>query len=465
MASAAAVTPAKALPSLPEAVLHTLFGSTWFGGGAALWNLFAPAAHARPASTARTHAPAPVRSPLPHQLGYDDGEDEAKISVRLHNMPHGARVSSSASGATLHVDTGKGAKAHAGAAPAVTGHARMDGDGNIERVVSGTAPAAAPPAATAPAAAAPAAPQPVSAAVSDFNKLKARFANAITPQEEVQELQARGLTAWLDKDGMTVKVLEDRHGIPYQVEHAPARPKDLGKDEIFLPKTKAQIADPDDAKIVSLDMGKIYKSLLYDTDKSSKATEVVGKFFDDKVPFIPEEGRPDSGVNPYHGTFYSPGASPKIDGHAKPGAHHHTTADFGSLNAIYFNPNAAVYTDDKHVSYISPALSLLHEIDHAVGYNRNPLGNKVLSAAYLPDSTNLTDLEEERVITGVSVAEANKIMLEQNFTTAQIKEADDVLNFKAGNNLEDDTAAALGEPQRNSHAGAWKIVDDPTDHS
>jgi hypothetical protein len=126
MASAAAVTSANTLPSLPEAVLHTLFGSTWFGGGAALWNLFAPAAHARPASTARTHAPAPVHSPLPHQLGYDDSEDEAKISVRLRNMPHGARVSSSASGATLHVDTGKGAKAHAGGARSTAGDPALE---------------------------------------------------------------------------------------------------------------------------------------------------------------------------------------------------------------------------------------------------------------------------------------------------------------------------------------------------
>jgi hypothetical protein len=117
MATAAAATPANVLPSLPEAVLHTLFGSTWFGGD----DLFAPASHARPAHAAKVHAPTPVRSPLPHQLGYDDGEDEAHVHVRLHNMPSGARVSSSASGATLHIDTGKGAKTHAGSTPSRTG--------------------------------------------------------------------------------------------------------------------------------------------------------------------------------------------------------------------------------------------------------------------------------------------------------------------------------------------------------
>jgi hypothetical protein len=117
MATAAAATPANVLPNLPEAVLHTLFGGTWFGGG----ELLAPASHARPAHAPKVHAPTPVRSPLPHQLGYDDGEDEAHVHVRLHNMPSGARVSSSTSGATLHIDTGKGAKTHAGSTPSGTG--------------------------------------------------------------------------------------------------------------------------------------------------------------------------------------------------------------------------------------------------------------------------------------------------------------------------------------------------------
>ena len=112
----ATAAPATASPSLPEAVLHTLFGSTWFGGD----GLFAPASHARPAHAAKVHAPTQVRSPLPHQLGYDDGEDEAHVHVRLHNMPSGARVRSSASGATLHIDTGKGAKTHAGSTPSRT---------------------------------------------------------------------------------------------------------------------------------------------------------------------------------------------------------------------------------------------------------------------------------------------------------------------------------------------------------
>jgi hypothetical protein len=121
MASDAAATHPKTLPSLPESALHTSFGGTWFDGVAAPWNLFEPASQARLASAAKVHAPAAVRSPLPHQLGYDDGEDEAHVHVRLHNMPSGARVRSSASGATLHIDAGKGAKTHAGSTHSGTG--------------------------------------------------------------------------------------------------------------------------------------------------------------------------------------------------------------------------------------------------------------------------------------------------------------------------------------------------------
>lgn len=109
MASGTAAMPAKALPGLPDTILRTFLNP-----GAALWNWYEQISKAGPAPA--VHAPPSVRSPQ-QQGRSTPGTNQDEICVRLHNMPPGACVSTSAHGAVVHVDTGKGGvKTHPGTA-------------------------------------------------------------------------------------------------------------------------------------------------------------------------------------------------------------------------------------------------------------------------------------------------------------------------------------------------------------
>src|SRR5580698_9350165 len=109
MASGTATMPAKALPNLPDTILRTLLNP-----GAVLWNWYEQISKA--GSAAAVHAPPSVRSP--QQQGHGaSGTSQDEICVKLHNMPPGTCVSTSAHGAVVHVDTGKGGvKTHPGTA-------------------------------------------------------------------------------------------------------------------------------------------------------------------------------------------------------------------------------------------------------------------------------------------------------------------------------------------------------------
>ncbi|GEM_PF-4431244 len=109
MASGIDATLPRALPSLPGNILRTLLDP-----GVVLWNLYDQISQARPADVAPLHASPSLRASPVQEHGADDipGQAEDEISVQFHNMPPGARVSTRASGATLHVSGAAHTAAH-----------------------------------------------------------------------------------------------------------------------------------------------------------------------------------------------------------------------------------------------------------------------------------------------------------------------------------------------------------------
>src|ERR1700679_965908 len=109
MAMPDTTTPSSALPGLPDTVLRPLSGQS-----AALWNSYGRTSDTRPVSGtgARAYAPPALRPPPE----FDDDDEsvldtpQSKVHMRISNLPKGASVKASASGTTLHVDTGKGVK-------------------------------------------------------------------------------------------------------------------------------------------------------------------------------------------------------------------------------------------------------------------------------------------------------------------------------------------------------------------
>jgi hypothetical protein len=130
MASAIAMTPPNALPSLPDTILRTWFSQGW-GRDLGLWNLYAsastpstPAAAHAPATrapvarvpVARAHVPPSVRAPQSRAqaAAQAPARKPGKIGVRFVNMPD-ARVSTRATGTAFHLDTSKGTKSDSAA--------------------------------------------------------------------------------------------------------------------------------------------------------------------------------------------------------------------------------------------------------------------------------------------------------------------------------------------------------------
>ncbi len=217
--------------------------------------------------------------------------------------------------------------------------------------------------------------------------LQSKFTGILTPKRELDALTSRGILADQGGDG-TVYVYEDSNGVPY-----------------FANQNQVHLADIDDMNRVPVDFDKLYESLDYVTANNPDASSIVQRMFTAEVPVIPEQGTPTA--QNFHGTFFDPG--PALDSTGRDLNAGDST--FGELNAIYWNPEAApdVTKNDLSVpgkAYVidtnrnlSPALSFLHEIDHAVGYSISPLGNWVLSHSLTHDS--ITNLEEARVITGL----------------------------------------------------------------
>ena len=124
----AAVTPPKAPPNLQSAVVGALLsrtglgsilpGVSWIGASTALWNVYAQASGARPASAARINAPSSAPAPQPH--GHDgagtQGKTERNIRFQLDNAPPGTRVSTRVGGTAFHIETGKAAQTGSAAA-------------------------------------------------------------------------------------------------------------------------------------------------------------------------------------------------------------------------------------------------------------------------------------------------------------------------------------------------------------
>jgi LysM repeat protein len=286
----------------------------------------------------------------------------------------------------------------------------------------------------------------VTLAATEYNLLKQQFGNVMTPLDEYNELRARGIVANINADNTHVAVLEDSNGIPYR--------------DGMTPDTNA--------KLVDVDFASFYQALLYDTAGGSQAAATVQYFFNKQIPIIPEEGTPDNNSKtgvPYHGTFFDPGEVPSPTGDLNA----HDPA--GELDAVFFNPDAAAELANDHGytngGFISPALTLLHEIDHAVGFSISPLGewkmHQSLEHTSGPLANRFNNLEEQRVEVGVSVSDANALMTFNQMSPEEIADADVILNqFPEGNGLEKDTATILGEPVRENHLGRLEIVGSPT---
>jgi YD repeat-containing protein len=199
---------------------------------------------------------------------------------------------------------------------------------------------------------------------------------------------------------------------------------------------------PDLSHPVLLDTSKLAESVGY-AAQDPQAAAVIQTFFDDRIPIIPtsdNNDRFDIGV--------------VVDPTTNQVVHQ-------GLDAVYWNPDTAITTINSQGSVtgvLSPALALVHEMDHAVGYTISPIGNWTL--AHTPAGA-YTTLEEKRVITGLSASDVAGL--------SHLDAVNQVLAFSAGNGMENVAATALGEPIRTNHEGLDKahefvIVNDPTMH-
>jgi hypothetical protein len=500
MASATAMTPPKSWGQFGWNLLDNALPAVIPGGG----NLIALAGRIAQAGFAGT---APVHSPHPASQAAGGGnlatKSQSEISVRFKNMPPGARVSTHATGATVRIDTGKGMRtqehadasgmnfggggtvdlagdsfggaakilegADAGfsdasfASPAVNGifmrQTALDKPGAKIRLAdsdSGSVPIAVPPPDEKPedALARQEAPIPSEAvpkailADENYNALVQKYGRdrVMTPWAEFVELRRRGVNATIDPTHTHVSVLEDSNGIPY-TDKRPAK---------------------SDAKPVEVDFAALYQSLAYDAKGGPKAAKAIQLFFDKRIAIIPQKGEPAQRIGslPYRSTFFDPGHVAPLEGESDPKVVDLNAGDpFGGLNAIYFNPLAAA-VDGPDKGFISPALTLLHEIGHAVGFAVSPLGEWKMKVAKVPTSgplkSNFEYVDEQRVEAGISSADVEAMMKARGMSPADIAAAEDVLkDFPEGTGLEKEAAETLGEYVRQSHYGSYRLVDTP----
>ncbi|HJT43835.1 MAG TPA: hypothetical protein VJ750_10080, partial [Rhizomicrobium sp.] len=264
--------------------------------------------------------------------------------------------------------------------------------------------------------------------------LKAKFVNVPDIYAEAQKYNDRGL-AYKIVDGQFYALYKGN--VPLQIEDFPTGNFWTSAETAL----KNQMNDFANARAVPLDMGAVYQALWYDVNNHPKASDVVQKFFNSSVPIIPSN----TGVD-----AFSPGVVRSLNGGDLSGRN--------PLNAVFWDSTAAIQTTVavqkggvlSYVGtgqYLSPALSLLHEIDHAVSYSISPFGNQNLHKTSAPGFNNL---EEKRVISGVPVGTTFF-----DNSPAAIQETNKILSYSAGNGLENRLAVPLGEQIRTNHYGVF----------
>jgi hypothetical protein len=443
MASAAATT------SLPGAILRTLFNQipdakslqrSWGEFGWDLLRNVALPASAALAAKAHPAAPAPAHAAAPH------AKSQGEIRM-LFDVPPGTRISSRANGTAFQVGVGTGTKLIGGGTRSATSCA--GGESGIAPTAAG-ATAQAAPAGAVSADATPADPTRLNSpqalkAMTDLQKqLASKFTDVLTPESEYRLLKSpeRNIKSKFDEKTQTVSVLEDENGIPY----------------------KEGETVKSGAKYVPVDFAAFYKDLLYvtkDVPNAAKdpngadAAKLVQAYFKTPVPLIPQEGNPETEAPQYHGTFFDPGKVMYMgkDLQSEMKVRGKRGDPDKEVDAIYFNPAAAPESKDHR--HISAALTLLHEMDHAVAFGISPIGLWALANTPTIDGssekTDFFNMEEQRVMISIPKARADQLMVMGKMDDDTIAGADKILDFMAGQGVESATAKRLGEYRRKQH--------------